>query len=185
VWFLRREFKILKMNRVILAGLLIFIPFFIFSCVEVEKYPAKPDITFNSFQTFDTTDILGNEARGGRLKFYFIDGDGDLGLDPPTYPGQDSTNLFFKLYRVTNGVPVAADENDILYPSDYRIPYMQRVGQSLALKGTISVTFLYLFYYPSDTIEYEFYIKDRAGRISNTVTTCVIPLVVDTICKGN
>jgi hypothetical protein len=173
------------MKRVIFAGLLMIIPFFIFSCVKVEKYPAKPDITFTSFQAFDYVDTLGNQDRAGRLKFYFIDGDGDLGLDPPTSPGQDSTNLFFKLYRVSNGVLTPAADNDVLKPSDYRIPYLQRVGQSMALKGTISITFIYLFYSSADTIEYEFYIKDRAGNVSNTITTCVIPLVVDTICKGN
>lgn len=173
------------MNRAILAGILIFFPLLIFSCLKVEKLSAIPAITFTSFQTFDTTDILGNQARGGRLKFHFVDGDGDLGLDPPTSTGQDSVNLFFTLYRLTNGVLVPAADNDPLKPSPYRIPYLSQVGQDQALIGTISVTFLYLFYTPADTIKYEFYIKDRADHVSDTVSTCEIPLIKDTICKGN
>ena len=39
-------------------------------------------------------------------------------------------------------------DNDPLKPSAYRIPYMERLGQNKILKGTISVTFLYLFYSP-------------------------------------
>jgi hypothetical protein len=66
-------------------------------------------------------------------------------------------------------------------PSDYRIPYMERTGQNKILKGTISVTFLYLFYSPedTDTIKYEFYIKDRAQHISDTAITSEIPLSVN------
>jgi hypothetical protein len=173
------------MDRVRVAGVSIFIAVFIFSCTKVEKLPVSPNIKFTSFQGFDTTDILGNQARGGRLKFYFEDGDGDLGLNPPTIVGDDSTNLFFKMYRIVNGALVPAANNDLLKPSDYRIPFLQPVGQNRALKGTISVTFLYLFYEPTDTIEYEFFVKDRAEHVSNVITTCEIPIVKDTTCKGN
>ena len=155
------------------------------SCRKSDKLSAVPNIKFTSFQAFDTTDILGNQARGGRLKFYFEDGDGDLGLNSPTNAGEDSTNLFFKLYRVTNGALVPATDNDPLKPSDYRIPYLTDIGQNALLKGTISVTFLYLFYNASDTIEYEFYMKDRAGNSSNTITTPEIAIIRDTIYKGN
>ena len=44
---------------------------------------------------------------------------------------------------------VPAPDNDPLKPSSYRIPYMERLGQNKILKGTISVTFLYLFYSPT------------------------------------
>jgi hypothetical protein len=173
------------MKRVIFAGLLIIIPFLIYSCVKVEKLPATPSITFTSFETYDYVDTLGNQDRVGKLKFHFQDGDGDLGLNAPTTPGEDSVNLFFNMFRVTGGGLVPAADNDPLKPSPYRIPYLTQIGQNQVLTGTISVTFLYLFYSPADTIEYEFYIKDRAGHVSNTISTCEIILVKDTICKGN
>ena len=74
---------------------------------------------------------------------------------------------------------VAAPDNDPIKPSSYRIPYMERLGQDKILKGTISVTFLYLFYSPSDTIRYDFYIKDRAENVSNVASTSEIVLSVN------
>jgi hypothetical protein len=75
-----------------------------------------------------------------------------------------------------NGVIGPAPDNDPLKPSNYRIPYMEIVGQNKILKGTIAVTFFYLFYSEEDTIRYDFYIKDRAEHISNTVSSSEIPL---------
>jgi hypothetical protein len=76
-----------------------------------------------------------------------------------------------------------APVNDLLKPSSYRIPYMERLGQNKILKGTISVTFLYLFYSPSDTIRYDFYIKDRAQNVSNVASTNEIILSVNNVYK--
>ena len=155
------------------------------SCRKIEKLPAVPHIEFTSFAIFDTTDILGNNSKGGRLKFHFEDGDGDLGLNAPATVGvqTDSTNLFFTLYRKEGGIMVPAPDNDPLKPSAYRIPYMERLGQNKILKGTISVTFLYLFYSPADTIRYDFYIKDRALNESNVVSTSEIVLSVNKTYK--
>ena len=172
------------MKKLTLAGILLITLIMVAECTRVDKISTRPFIKFTSFQTFDTTDILGNQARGGRLKFYFEDGDGDIGLDAPTTSDEDSTDLFFKMFRVTNGALVPAADNDLLKPSDYRIPYLSTIGQNTFLKGTITVTFMYLFYTSSDTIKYQFYIKDRAGNASDTVSTCEIPIVKDTVCKG-
>ena len=146
------------MKRVRLAGFFIIVPFLIFACVKIDKLPATPSITFTSFETYATVDTLGNPDRVGKLKFHFQDGDGDLGLNPPNGSGQDSVNLFFNMFRVTKGILVPAADN----------------GQAPGAVHT-----------PGDTIEYQFYIKDRAGHASDTVSTCPIVIVKDTICKGN
>ena len=153
------------------------------SCRKIEQIPAVPHIEFTSFTIFDTTDILGNNSKGGRLKFHFEDGDGDLGLNSPSVNLTDSTNLFFSLFRKKGGIMLPAPDNDPLKPSSYRIPYMERLGQNKILKGTISVTFLYLFYSPGDTIRYDFYIKDRALNESNVVSTSEIVLSVNKTYK--
>ena len=155
------------------------------SCGKIQTLAPEPNIKYTSFTVFDTVDILGNSAKGGRLEFYFEDGDGDLGLPTPT-PGQtfDSINLFFSLYRETGGVLSPAPDNDPLKPSGYRIPYMERLGQNKLLKGTIKVTFLYLFYSESDSIKYDFHIKDRADNESNTASTAVIPLYLNGVYKN-
>jgi hypothetical protein len=143
------------------------------SCHKIEQVSPRPSIEYQNFTIFDTTDILGNEAKGGRLKFRFQDGDGNVGI--MNNPLQDdSTNLFFILYRKVNGKMVVAGPNDPLKPSEYRIPFMERRGQNKIMQGTISVTFYYLFYSKTDTIMYDFWIRDRASNRSNTASTSEI-----------
>ncbi len=150
--------------------------FILQSCGKIEQLSPIPSIKFTSFAIFDTTDILDNKSKAGRLNFFFEDGDGDIGLDSPVSGYTDSTNLFLTLYRKKNGVIVAAEPNDPLYPSAYRIPYMVRMGQNKILRGTISVVFLYPLYSPADTIKYDFYLKDRALHNSNVASTVEIIL---------
>ncbi|HLN55086.1 MAG TPA: hypothetical protein VK207_03780 [Bacteroidales bacterium] len=159
---MKKVFRLLYIPVILLAA---------WSCDRIESLPPVPHIEYKSFEVFDTVDILGNSAKGGRLEFYFEDGDGDIGLYPPTAEVLDTNNLIISLYRKTGGVMVPAPENDPLNPSSYRIPYMEREGQNKILKGTIDVTFLYLFYSVADTIRYDFYIKDRALNESNVVST--------------
>jgi hypothetical protein len=153
------------------------------SCTKIEHLSPIPNIKYNSFKIFDTTDILGNVTKAGKLEFYFEDGDGDIGLKVPSGGQADSTNLFFTLYRKTDGIMELAPEDDPLYPSDYRIPYMVRLGQNKIIKGTVTVTFLYLFYTPTDTIKYDFYLKDRALHESNVASTSEIVIATNNVYK--
>ena len=161
------------------------ISIFSVSCGKIEQLPAVPYIEFRNFTVFDTLDILGNQSKGARLLFYFEDGDGDVGLNSPTGDELDTTNLFLSPYKKINGVMTPALPNDLLSSLKYRIPYMERLGQNKILKGTIQVSFTYSFFHPSDTIMYDFYIKDRAGNESNLVTTCEIVLSENGDCTGN
>lgn len=155
------------------------------SCRKIVHLPAVPHIEFTNFQIFDTTDILGNKTKGGRLKFYFEDGDGDLGLNTPSGNQSDTAkNVYLTLFKKTDGNMLPATEIDPLLPSPYyRIPFMERLGQNKILKGTISVTFLYLYYSieKNDTIRYDLYIQDRALNESNTVSTSEIAVSVNKI----
>lgn len=152
------------------------------SCTKIEHLSPVPDIRFNSFTIFDTTDILGNMTKAGRLNFHFEDGDGDVGLKIPS-GGADSTNLFFTLYRKTEGVMVPATVDDPLYPSSYRIPYMVRLGQNKILRGTITVIFLYTFATPADTVKYDFYLTDRLHHNSNVASTSEIIISTNNIYR--
>jgi hypothetical protein len=157
-----------------------------FACGKIQSLPDIPRIEYTDFSVFDTIDILGNAAKGGRLRFKFEDGDGDLGLPTPAPDAEtqdDSVNLFLTLYRMTDGVMAPAPDNDPLKPANYRIPYMEVTGQNKILKGTISVTFFYLFYSDEDTIRYDFFVKDRAQNVSNTQSTVAIPLFFNGVYK--
>jgi hypothetical protein len=161
--------KIIKYLFILFLGAILSV-----ACRKIEQISPIPSIRFESFSIFDTTDILGNQLKGGKLEFYFEDGDGDIGIESPSGLGNDTTNLFLTLYRKTNGEMVPAEEGDPLYPSSYRIPYMERLGQNKILSGTITVTFMYLFYSPTDTVMYDFYIRDRAMHDSNVASTSEI-----------
>jgi hypothetical protein len=165
-----------------LIVILIFI-FILDSCRKIEQVSPIPHISFKSFTVFDSIDPLGNFTKGGRLKFNFEDGDGDLGLKPEQ---PDSINLFFSTYKKIGGLMVQiTDTTDPVIAYKYRIPYMERLGQNKILKGTISVAFLYLFYEPRDSniIRYDFYIKDRALNVSNVASTSEIALSVNKTYK--
>ena len=85
------------------------------SCVKIQQLPPVPKIEFTSFEVFDTTDILGNDCKGGRLNFYFEDGDGDLGLHPAESAEEsDTTNLFLTLFRKTGGIMAQEWVQDLL-----------------------------------------------------------------------
>ena len=148
-----------------------------YSCDPVQTVPARPFIEYTSFTVFDTTDLLGNSVKGGRLEFYFEDGDGDLGLPVPVEDlDTDSINLFLRLSRLNDGVFEPAPDNDPLEPTGFRIPYMTRTGQNKILTGNISVVFMYFFTTEEDSIKYDFYVKDRAEHLSNIVSTSTLPL---------
>jgi len=168
----------IKFHIIFLAVLLAIV-----SCHKIEKISPVPFIEFKSFSVFDTLDILGNNSKAGRLVFHFEDGDGDLGLDAPTTDQTDTTNLFLALFRKEGGLmlPVTDSKDPLLPYSSYRIPYMERLGQNKILKGTISVILIYQSYSPTDTIRYDFYIKDRAENLSNTASTTEIVLAANQI----
>jgi len=153
------------------------------SCNPVENLPDEPSVEFRAFTLFDSIDILGNPAKAGKLNFYFEDGDGDLGNIAPELPGQNaSSNLFLKLYRKRGNDFELVVPGDPLYPSEYRIPFLLPEGQNRILRGTIDVTLFYFLYEGSDTLYYDFWIRDRAGNESNTASTCLFVLDENGTC---
>ena len=145
------------------------------ACFKVERVSEIPSIEFISFEIFDSTDLhLQNNLKAGRLKFKFEDGDGDIGINV-----QDTTepaNFKISLYRKINGAmqPVTNSSDPLLPGSDYRIPVLKTIGQSKVLRGEIIISILYQSYSPTDTIQYHFFITDRAGNISNIEETAEI-----------
>jgi hypothetical protein len=81
---------------------------------------------------------------------------------------------------------VQVPDNDLMKPSAYRIPYMERTGTNKILKGTITIAMLYLFYNTADndTIIYDISIKDRAENYSNTISTSEIALSINNVYKN-
>lgn len=134
-------------------------------CVSRPEFPIEPAIEFISMEgnqmvqnSFNTDSI--------RVTFSFTDGDGDLG-------DKDSLNIFIR------------DNRDQFIASKYRLPELPPEGAQRGIRGEITVTIYTTccIYpdgtppcepsnkYPTDTLQYEIFIRDRAGNVSNTITT--------------
>jgi len=153
---------------------LLFLPCIVFSCYRVEQYSEIPEIEFISFHFSDSIDILGNPIKVGVLSFLFTDGDADIGLYPDESLLDENNreykhNCFLSRYKKENGVYLKVSEIDSSY-LNFRIPYIEPIGENSVLNGTISIRIedLNLNY---DTIKYEFYIMDRNFHFSNIENT--------------
>lgn len=139
-------------------------------CLEPEKFPDEPRITFKEFRQF------GDSAS---LVIAFTDGDGDLGLDPSdTQPPFDSAstyyfNLFLEYDELRNGEWVRPP---LLLPYYYRIPRITPTGQNKALDGEIAVAIKPwpITVPPFDTVRFSAMLVDRALNESNVEVTPAI-----------
>jgi len=144
----------------------------IFSCQKKTEYPIVPAITFKSLNKIARMDtsILGN-IDSLELVLDFTDGDGDLGL-PTENSKTDSTtlNTYFTLFKMKNNV---WEEIKPVSPIEYFIPNLNSTGKAKALKGVImiDVSIFPYFYFTTDTLRLNVFVKDNAGNKSNVVTS--------------
>ena len=102
------------------------------------------------------------------ITIYYFDANGDLGENNP-----DVKNMFIKDNR-----------NEIEY--EYRIPELTPIGSNIAIQGNFDIkisgtgitdsssSFPVIAH--SQKVNYNIYVKDRAGNKSNTITTSSITI---------
>ena len=142
-------------------------------CLKPDEYPIEPVIEFKSLVQ------MGDSAQ---ISFTFTDGDGDIGLgETETDPPFDTSskfynNVFIRYFEKVNGtyvqgVSALGDPVEFTYRTEKLTPS----GKNKALKGTIIIYLVPIFYNPfstdSDTIKYDIQIADRALHLSNIVET--------------
>jgi len=129
----------------------------LFSCKKEEEVSEIPIIDFVSI--FPTTaqeytdDII--------ITISYTDGDGDLGENNP-----DIYNLL-----------VEDNRNNIIY--HFRIPELSPSGSTITIEGNFNITINgtgITDSTASQKVNYDIYIKDRAGNTSNKVTTSSITI---------
>jgi len=154
----------------LIAGLLIA------ACEPPERVSPVPEITFKSFLLEDYIDSLDNRGKLGTLKFNFIDGDADIGsfvADTETTEEslKDKYNVFLIPFeKLSNGFYDSVEADPLKYIIRYN-EKLDRVGQNKTIKGEIKISIQYSIIPAQDTLQYEFYILDRAGNKSNVATT--------------
>lgn len=141
-------------------------------CLKAPEYPIEPQIEFLRLSRnvmaqspFNNDSIL--------LTIGFTDGDGDIGRDDGTF------DLFI------------TDTRDSFMPPAYRLPRVPEQGIGNGISGEISfvVYTTCCFFpdgqdpctvnpaFPTDTLRYLIYLRDRAGHQSNVLETPPIVLL--------
>ena len=138
------------------------------SCVKEKNFPVQPIIEFKNYVSYnlDSADCI----------IKFKDGDGDIGVmdgDTTTelkmkYLWKDTADGLFKPYDAN----LADTTFDTLFYS-YRIPNLTPDGQYKALDGEIKAKLRShpLYGLGHHTVKFEIRLTDRAGHVSNMVTT--------------
>ena len=122
---------------------------------EFEEISNTPSIEFVSITPSTAIEYQDNII----ITISYTDGDGDLGENTA-----DVKNLF-----------VTDSRNSVTY--EYRIPQLGPSGETLAIQGHLPIEIKNTAITDgstSQTVTYTVYIKDRAGRVSNTVATTAI-----------
>jgi len=136
------------------------------ACFKTPEYPIAPTLEFDSYDVTNPYQSLTD----GSMFLKFTDGDGDLGLTS----NDDKVNvnsIFIKTVKYNK-------------EDTSNIPYIPKKGTSDAISGNIEIKLyqgslgglidesdLLLLQKPFDTLVFNIYIKDRAGHVSNVVTT--------------
>jgi hypothetical protein len=137
------------------------------SCVKEKNFPIEPKIEFKEYfkYSLDSADCV----------IKFKDGDGDIGV----LAGDTVPDLKMKyLFKGTDGMfhpydgTFGTSQFDTLFYT-YRVPDLMPDGQYKALDGEIKIKLRASpIYNPAHhVVKFEIRLKDRAGHLSNIVTT--------------
>ncbi|MGZ4056129.1 MAG: hypothetical protein ACXVPY_09450 [Bacteroidia bacterium] len=139
------------------------------ACIKEKSFPPQPVIEFKQYVSHgqDSADCI----------ISFKDGDGDVGiLSSDTISPNDFKMKY--LYKDTDGVFKPFDAIDTTAVMDtlfysYRVPNLTPDGQYKALDGEIKAKLRAVpIYMPGHHIvKFEITLRDRAGHLSNKVTT--------------
>ncbi|MCO6461663.1 MAG: hypothetical protein J5I59_09680 [Saprospiraceae bacterium] len=141
------------------------------SCLKAPEYPDEPVIDFISLSKNVVKQSQFNQD-STYITFSFTDGDGDLG-------DNDSVNIFL------------TDQRTKINPTLFKIPFLSQNAGAKGISGEIKLRVYSecCIYpngetpcypsttYPTDTLVYSIYIKDRAGHKSNIIYTPPIILL--------
>jgi hypothetical protein len=145
------------------------------SCVKEKDFPVIPVIAFKKFNNYstDSADCI----------ITFKDGDGDIGIKPEDSSSPNDFKLKY-LYLDTLDNKFKPFDSDPINPGmdtlfyTYRVPDLTPEGQYKALDGEIIAKLRAApIYYPTHkTVKFEITLRDRAGHVSNLVSTDQINL---------
>jgi len=135
----------------------ILIVLLLFACKKDETLSVVPTIEFQSISPSIAQEYIDDII----ITISYADEDGDLGENSP-----DIDNLF-----------VEDSRNGIVY--HYRIPQLAPNGNEISIEGNFNIKINgtgITDESSSQQVNYNIYVKDRAGNKSNTITTSSITI---------
>jgi len=149
---------------------LILIIFSLYQCSKPPQYPSQPQIDFLQISVKDTVDILDNVHSLYEIAFKILDGDGDFGFkDKDTNDTSTNFNNFLiDIYIKKNNIITKITNDTISYNG--KIPWIKPVGLNTYYKSTVFFN-LDIYSINYDSIQFKFFVLDRAKNKSNTETT--------------
>lgn len=147
------------------------------SCFKAPDFPTTPVIEYVGFQKIvrlDQTSAANKDSVTITLKFQ--DGDGDLGYssaERDIAAKAQNYNYVVKAFRKKNGRITEFTPLESLSGYFPRLKLDDKIGP---IEGTLdySIDFLHPFTFKRDSLQFQIFIKDRAGNISNTIETEMI-----------
>lgn len=141
-----------------------------FQCTKPPQYPSEPQIDFKQVAVMDTTDILGNVHSLYIIAFKILDGDGDFGFKTEdTINSSSNFNNFLIDIFIKNNNTVTKITNDTVNYNG-KIPWVKPVGLNTYYKSTVLFS-LDIYSLNFDSIQFKFFVLDRAKNKSNSETT--------------
>jgi len=135
----------------------ILIVLLLFACKKDDALSVVPTIEFQSISPLTAQEYIDDII----ITISYADEDGDLGENSP-----DIDNLF-----------VEDSRNGIVY--HYRIPQLAPNGNEISIEGNFNIKINgtgITDESSSQQVNYNIYVKDRAGNKSNTITTSSITI---------
>lgn len=132
------------------------------ACKKEAVMPAAPVIDLISVSPGQVSSF----GQPVTLRFSYKDGNGDLGRVDP-----DDHSLWVKDSRLNSA-------------DGYHIPPMAPLDSEVPIQGELSVELTPLFLLGSsgqEVMTYTFYVEDRSGQRSNSITTSAITIVADSL----
>lgn len=177
---MRYRFLSEKAKQTLLKGTFLLLVTVAFSgCYKEPEFSATPSIEFDDISKAIRIDqFTGANKDSVTISIKFQDGDGDLGLNNEEIAAAqliEDYNYVVRVFRKERGNFV---EFEPFIPYSGFFFRLNNDDKPSPIEGTLdySIDFPHPFTPKRDSVQFQIYLKDRAGNISNTIETETIVL---------
>lgn len=177
---MRYRFLLRKAKQTLASGAFLFLAAVAFSgCYQEPEFAEVPAIEFQDISKAIRIDqFSGANKDSVTITISFQDGDGDLGLNNEEINEAQLNEEYNYVVRVFRKVRGNFVEFEPFIPYSGFFFRLKNDDKPGPIEGTLdySIDFPHPFTPKRDSVQFQIYLKDRAGNISNTIETETIVL---------